>query len=200
MVNSVEMYDAQLTRSNQAAFCWSPWRICVTNLNPWICMRMLLVKPVTTLLHIRLLLRQHQFHICTSKEQSLFTSCPSRWSGLDWIQCPFSLYLQPTLPLTPHVHRHTHQNLLNWCSRHKWEKRWWLRKLGRKMNWRNRWKDNEQRDKKQKAAYLLSLCQRHQGCESWPVGCWILRPLCYAEIWLAVIVAVWPPGKIHVPW
>lgn len=95
MVNSVEMYDAQLTRSNQAAFCWSPWRICVTNLNPWICMRMLLIKPVTTLLHIRLLLRQHQFHICTSKEQSLFTSCPSRWSGLDWIQCPFSLYYKP---------------------------------------------------------------------------------------------------------
>lgn len=33
-VNSVVMYDAQFTqKSNQAAFCWSEWQICMTSLN-----------------------------------------------------------------------------------------------------------------------------------------------------------------------
>ncbi len=96
----VVKYEAQLTLSNQAAFWWSPWRTCETNLNPWIYMRtfftqmwntwsfeMILplknckttvnvmhplpVKPVTTLLHIRLLLKQHQFHNCTCQVTKL---------------------------------------------------------------------------------------------------------------------------------
>jgi len=100
---SIEMYEAQLTQkslSNQTAFCWSAWRICVTNLkllrnlrgeifaltwNPWV--------P-------RFLLKWLDF---TSENSPKNGKCASIASYPAWLACKkivskyFCVYLHHTL-------------------------------------------------------------------------------------------------------
>lgn len=80
---------------------------------------------------------------------------------------------------------HIRTCLIGVVDTHNRGKQWWLRKVERKTNWKNRWKDKEQRDKDQLTFSLSVRDTRAASPDPW--AAWVSVPcvmLRFGWLWL----------------